>query len=64
MEECSLDLIFFKIRDGPFIFLVWGGAVFFFNRLKLEFFSDKAKSFIFYNHRKYFTFAITPYTHV
>ena len=28
MEECSLDLIFLKIRDRPFVFLVEAGAVF------------------------------------
>ena len=35
MEECSPDLIFFKIKVRPFVFLVERGAVFS-NSLKLE----------------------------
>ena len=52
MAECSLDLIFL-IRDRPFVFLVGGQGLIFFQQLKLDFFIDKVKVFFcnnfFYN---------------
>ena len=40
---------FFLIRDRPFVFLVGGGCLFFFQQLKLDFFIDKVKVFFFCN---------------
>ena len=41
MGECSLDLIFFKIRDDPFGFLVVvGRGMFFQQQLKLEYYFE------------------------
>ena len=46
MAECSLDLVFFFIRDRPF-FLVGGGGADFFQQLKLDFFFiDNVKVFL------------------
>ena len=44
MEECSLDLIFFKLETDHLVFWLGTGAIFF-KQLKLEFL-DKVKAFL------------------
>ena len=44
MKEYPFDLIFFKINDRPFVFLV-GGRGCFFQLHKTRFFSDKVNAF-------------------
>ena len=59
MAECSLDLIFFKIRDRPFVFLFGGQGLIFFQQLKLDFYRQSESIFFVI---QLSTIAISPYT--
>ena len=52
MEECALDLIFFKLgADHWFLWWWCGGGMCFFQQLRLDGL-DKEKVFIFYHHKR------------
>ena len=53
MKECSLDLIFFIMDSQTIWFSGGGGAVFFFQYMKLDFLIQ-SESIYFCNHKTFF----------